>query len=460
MKVFLNGIAGTGMSALAGLFNQRGDEVYGSDVHFYPPVDGILKGIGAKIFKGYNAANIPANIDLCVVGNVISRGNPEAEFILNQGLDYCSMPQALYRYFVKGKRPVVVAGTHGKTTITSFIAHLLALAGLKPGLFIGGKPLNFDSNYALADGDYFVIEGDEYETSFFDRSSKFLKYRPYYLVLTACEYDHLDFFPLESLYIKSFTNLVNQVPSNGLIVASGDFPMNRRIVEGAVSPVLCYGSKACDLIIKNIELRRGGYRFVIKKGALNFTFQTHLLGRFNIWNMAAGIALGLHLGIPIVTIQEAVSTFKGVERRLIPINRIGNTLILEDFAHHPTSIRSIVESVREIFPDKKIISLFEPRSWSLRRNFFQNQLSSSFEQVDELILKDVFEREKIPEGERLNVSRIRDELVERGIGVRIFDDYEIIKEYLKSVDFDSPNVVIIISNGSFGGIPEFLRDLK
>jgi UDP-N-acetylmuramate: L-alanyl-gamma-D-glutamyl-meso-diaminopimelate ligase len=460
MKVFLSGIAGTGMSALAGLFSRRGDEVYGSDVHFYPPVDGILEGMNARIFQGYDARNIPADIDCCVVGNVISRGNPEAEFILNKGLAYYSMPEALYRFFVKGRKSVVVAGTHGKTTIASFVAHLLTCAGLSPGFFIGGKPLNFDVNYAIGQGDYFVIEGDEYETSFFDRSSKFLKYHPYYLILTACEYDHLDFFPLESLYIKSFTNLVNQVPSDGLIVSSGDFPMNRQVVTKSFTPLVAYGSGDCDVHIKNIKFRQGFYHFTIENNSLNLQCRTPLLGRYNIWNLTAGIVLGIHLGIADPVIQEAVATFKGVERRLNPINRIQNTLILEDFAHHPTSIRGILESVREIFPDRKIISLFEPRSWSLRRNFFQDRLSKSFSPSHEVVMKDVFEKEKIPENERLDLSRVKDELLESGIGGLIFDDYNKIKEYLLSLDFNTPTVILVISNGSFGDIPEFLRNLR
>ena len=460
MKVFLCGIAGTGMSALAGLFKQKGFEVHGSDENFYPPVDRILERMDVHLYKGYDAANIPEDVDVFVIGNVISRGNPEAEYILNHNLEYYSMAEALYRFFIKGKQSVVVAGTHGKTTITSFISHLLSEAGLKPGFFIGGKPLDFDSNYSVGDGDYFVMEGDEYETSFFDRSSKFLKYHANYLVLTSMEYDHLDFFPSESLYVKSFTNLVNQVPSNGLIIANGDFPMNRTVVEKAFTPVCFYGESGADTRITNIHREDGGYRFTVESDGEVLNCSTPLLGRYNIWNLAAGIALGLHIGIPHDTIRAAVESFSGVERRMRPINRLKNLLVLEDFAHHPTSIANIVTSAKEAYPGHKIICAFEPRSWSLRRNFFQDRLADCFAQADQVVLKDVFQKERIPAGESLDVAAIRDKLRSQGKTVEVFDQYDEIKSYLRQLDFEVPGVLLLISNGSFGDIPRYMKEMK
>ena len=460
MKVFLCGIAGTGMSALAGLFKQKGFEVHGSDENFYPPVDRILEDMDVVLYKGYDAANIPQDVDVCVVGNVISRGNPEAEYILNHNLEYHSMAEALYRFFIKGKLSVVVAGTHGKTTITSFISHLLTEAGLDPGFFIGGKPLDFDSNYKTGGGDYFVMEGDEYETSFFDRSSKFLKYHARFLILTSLEYDHLDFFPDESLYIKSFANLVNQVPANGLIIANGDFPMNRIAVQKAFTPVRFYGENNADTRISNIQRDETGYSFTIESGDVSLEFRTPLLGRYNIWNLAAGIELGLYLGIPHHTIQTEVSSFNGVERRLRPINQIKNVLVLEDFAHHPTSIANIVASAKEAYPNHQIICAFEPRSWSLRRNFFQDRLADCFSLADRVVLKDVFQKERIPDGQSLDVAAIRDKLRLQGKTVEIFDDYDGIKQYLRHLDFDTPGILLLISNGSFGDIPRCMREMK
>jgi UDP-N-acetylmuramate: L-alanyl-gamma-D-glutamyl-meso-diaminopimelate ligase len=459
MKVFLNGIAGTGMSSLAGLFKEKGYEVLGSDTHFYPPVDKILENMQAKLFSPYAVENIPNDVDFCVIGNIISRGNPEAEFILNNDITYYSMAEALYKFFIKGKKSVVAAGTHGKTTISSFISYLLDYAGRKPGYFIGGKPMNFDSNYSAGEGDCFVMEGDEYETAFFDRSSKFLKYHPYYLVLSALEYDHLDFFPYESIYLKAFQNLVNQVPSDGMIVMNNDYPMNAEAVAKSFTPVVTYGTGDCDFKIIDIQAKEGGYGFTLQKGHSRMNFYTPLAGRYNIWNLTSGIILGLHLGIEEKIIREAVTSFAGVERRLNPIKRIGNTIFLEDFAHHPTSIKQVLHSVRESYPGKKITALFEPRSWSLRRNFFQDRLADSFKPADAIFFKEVFEKEKIPKDQRLDVIKIQNQLKDHGREVTLFDDFDEIKSFLKDLDYDREHAVIILSNGSFGDIPRFVKSL-
>jgi UDP-N-acetylmuramate: L-alanyl-gamma-D-glutamyl-meso-diaminopimelate ligase len=460
MKVFLSGIAGTGMSSLAGLFKQEGYQVLGSDVNFYPPVDKILEEMKAKLFSPYDEKNIPKDVDFCVIGNIISRGNPEAEYILNNDIQYYSMAEALYQFFIKGKKSVVAAGTHGKTTIASFVSYLLHFAGMEPGFFIGGKPLDFDSNYRVGAGDYFVIEGDEYETSFFDRSSKFLKYHPYYLILSALEYDHLDFFPSESLYLKAFQNLVNQVPSNGLIILHNDYPLNAKAVEKAFTPVVTYGTvNNPDYLLKSIEYKNSRYSFTLKHRSKEIIFTTPLSGRYNVWNLTTGIILGLHLGIPVKTLREAVETFKGVERRLNQINNIGNTLFLEDFAHHPTSIKQVLQSIGEAYPHKKLIALFEPRSWSLRRNFFQDRLAASFEDADEIFIKEVYQKERIPPADRLDVNKIKEELVQKGKKITVFDDTQEIKDFLKNLDYSRENVVIILSNGSFDGLPGFVREL-
>jgi UDP-N-acetylmuramate: L-alanyl-gamma-D-glutamyl-meso-diaminopimelate ligase len=459
MKVFLSGIAGTGMSSLAGLFKEKGYEVLGSDTNFYPPVDKILEAMEAKLFSPYAAENIPKDVDFCVIGNIISRGNREAEYILNKDLEYYSMAEALYKFFIKGKKSIVAAGTHGKTTISSFISYLLHFAGRQPGYFIGGKPMNFPSNYAVGEGDCFVMEGDEYETSFFDRSSKFLKYHPYYLVLSALEYDHLDFFPYESIYLKAFQNLVNQVPSDGLIIMNNDYAMNAEAIAKAFTPVVTYGTGDCDYKICDIECRDQGYSFHLQKGNLKMKFNTPLSGRYNIWNLTSGIILGLHLGIEEKVIGEAVESFAGVERRLNPIKRIGNTVFLEDFAHHPTSIKQVLQSVRESFPGKKVTALFEPRSWSLRRNFFQDRLADSFLAADQVYFKEVFQKEKIPADERLDVMKIKQELLKQGKSVTIFDDFKEIEGFLKDLNYGNEHAVIILSNGSFGDIPRFVKDL-
>ena len=455
--VFMSGIAGTGMSALAGLFRQKGFRVCGSDLQFYPPVGPMLERMGAELFTGYSATNIPPETDFCVIGNVICRGNPEAEYILDSGLPYGSMAEALYRHFICGHQSIVVAGSHGKTTITSFVAHMLDMAGLAPGFFIGGKPLDFPGNSRMAGGDFFVTEGDEYDTAFFDRSSKFLKYFPRFLILTALEYDHLDIFPSEALYLKSFQDLVDQIPANGRIIANGDFPMARRALERSHTPVAFYGRENVEFRIESVKPRDPGFEFTLEDAGRKWEFRTRAAGRYDIWNLAAGIVLGFHLGIDPEMIGKAVESFSGVERRMTSIRAIGRTMFIEDFAHHPTAIRSVLESLKETNPGKKILAVFEPRSWSMRRNFFQQRMASSFAGADEVVIRDVYEKEKIPEPERLDVHRVKDELEAMGKKAVVFADYQDIRTYLRSLDFGEARVVVLLSNGGFGNLAHFIR---
>jgi len=412
-KVFLCGIAGTGMSAMAGLFKQQGYEVYGSDNRFYPPVDRLLAELQVTLFQGFSAGNIPAAVDFCVIGNAISRGNPEAEYILDQRLEYFSMAEALQLFFIKGKRSVVVAGSHGKTTTASFVAHLLTVAGLSPGFFIGGKPANFPANYQLAAGDFFVSEGDEYETAFFDRSAKFFKYRPDLLLLTALEHDHIDFYPTAESYLQSFRNLVNQVPGRGRIIFNADYEMARQAVGRSFTPVVSYGRAGADHEIKDLLPVRGGYDFSLENSGRSRRFHSPLAGPYNVWNLTAGIILAQELGLPEQAVAEALATFGGVERRLSQLGRLQNTVFLEDFAHHPTAITQVLAGLPDAYPGRKIIAVFEPRSWSLRRNYFQGLLPASLGRADEIIIKDVYEKEKIPAGERLDIGALQAELEAR-----------------------------------------------
>jgi UDP-N-acetylmuramate: L-alanyl-gamma-D-glutamyl-meso-diaminopimelate ligase len=458
-KVFLSGIAGTGMSALAGLFKDGGWQVYGSDSRFYPPVDRLLAGLGVTLFQGFAAKNIPADVDLCVVGNAISRGNPEAEFILDRRLEYLSMAEALERFFIHGKRSVVVAGSHGKTTTASFVAHLLDVAGLRPGFFIGGKPGNFAANYRLAGGDFFVSEGDEYETAFFDRSAKFFKYRPELLLITALEHDHIDFYRSEESYLQSFRNLVNQVPGTGRIIVNGDYAMARRAVERAFTPVIFYGGAGSAREITALAPRAGGYDFTLAGNGAARRCHSPLPGPYNAWNLAAGILLAEELGLPPAAVDKALATFSGVERRLSLLGTLGGTVFLSDFAHHPTAIAGVLGGLPDAYPGHRIIAVFEPRSWSLRRNFFQGRLPAALAGADEIVIKDVFEKEKIPAAERLSLAALRSDLQAQGREVRVFDDYEGIKAYLGSMDHARSQVVVLLSNGDVRDYSDWVQAL-
>jgi UDP-N-acetylmuramate: L-alanyl-gamma-D-glutamyl-meso-diaminopimelate ligase len=458
-KVFLSGIAGTGMSALAGLFKEAGWRVYGSDSRFYPPVDRLLAELGVTLFQGYAAGNIPAGVDLCVIGNAVSRGNPEAELILDRHLEYFSMAEALHRFFIHGKRSVVVAGSHGKTTTASFVAHLLDVAGLRPGFFIGGKPGNFAANYRLASGDFFVSEGDEYETAFFDRSAKFFKYRPELLLITALEHDHIDFYGTAESYLQSFRNLVNQVPGSGRIIVNGDYEMARRAVEHAFTPVIFYGGAGNAREIAGLTPGRGGYDFTLAGTYAGQRFHSPLPGPYNVWNLAAGILLAEELSLPPAAVEEALASFSGVERRLSLLGRAQGTVFLSDFAHHPTAIAQVLGGLADAYPGHRVLAVFEPRSWSLRRNFFQDRLPDALARADEIVIKDVFEKEKIPQGERLSLDALKAGLEARGKKVRISADYDEIKAQIGALDLADPQVVILLSNGDVRDYSEWVSAL-
>ncbi len=458
-NVYFCGIAGTGMSALAGLFKEAGWRVFGSDSRFYPPVDSLLAGLGATLFQGFAAANIPAGVDLCVIGNAISRGNPEAEFILDRRLEYLSMAEALQRFFIHGRRSIVVAGSHGKTTTASFVAHMLDVAGLRPGFFIGGKPGNFAANYRLAAGDFFVSEGDEYETAFFDRSAKFFKYRPELLLLTALEHDHIDFYSSEESYLQSFRNLVNQVPGAGRIIVNGDYGMARRAVERAFTPVIFYGGAGCACEISGLAPARGGYDFTLAGAGRQRRFHSPLPGPYNVWNLAAGILLADELGLPPAAVDKALATFNGVDRRLALLGTAQATVFLSDFAHHPTAIAGVLGGLPDTYPGHRIVAVFEPRSWSLRRNFFQDRLADALAGADEIVIKDVFEKEKIPAGERLSVDALSAALRDRGKTVRVCADFPEIQQHIGSLDRACPQVVILLSNGDVRSYSDWVKTL-
>lgn len=460
MKVFLSGIAGTGMSSLAGLMKEKSFDVSGSDNHFYPPTGSVLKEMGVKIFNSFNEKNIPGDVDLCVIGNIISRGNPEAEYILNRSIPYLSMPEALYKFFIEGTESVVVAGTHGKTTISSFLAYLLESVKLSPGYFIGGKPLDMGSGYSVGSGRFFISEGDEYETSFFDRSSKFLKYHPKYLLLSALEYDHIDFFRTPEDYLSSFKNLVNQVPSEGIIIVNTDYSFGREAVKNSFSRIITYGESSADFRIKKIISESETTFFVLSNGEDDMEFRTSLKGEYNVWNLSAGIILGLETGISVNAIRNAVSGFHGVERRLREIRSIKNTVYLEDFAHHPTSINAVLSSLKEIYPEKYMHVFFEPGSWSLKHKMFEERLIKSLGIGDSIKIKSIEKTDKIHPSDRINLEYVKKSLQTAGKVAEIIYSYDKMKEKLLEIDNSEDQIIILLSNGSFGGIPGFISSLN
>ncbi len=373
-KIHLTGICGIGMGNLAGMLIEKGYSVTGSDKEFYPPMSNMLKCLDMELFQGYRRDNI-GNPDLVVIGNSVSRGNPEVEHILNSGIPYTSMADALYTFFLRDKEVISVSGTHGKSTTAALLSHILVEAGEDPSFFVGGYLNNYGSGYRLGGGKYFVIEGDEYDSSFFQKLPKFICYRPRHLILTSLEFDHGDIYESLEEIKRWFGRLVNIIPSRGNILYSSRYRDLEDVVRGSLSRLYSYGGEDSDFFSQLLEQGEShtGIRFR-GKGFDDLILKSRLFGKFNRDNIAAAASAALLLGVKGDAVTVGVGTFTGVGRRQeIIYNREGQ-IIIEDFAHHPTSIGLIIDSVRESFPEHEIWAIYEPRSATSRRNILQHLL--------------------------------------------------------------------------------------
>ncbi len=368
-SIYLIGVCGTAMASIAGLLKQRGYEICGSDANMYPPMNTQLHSMGIRLYSGYRPENLQeANPDLVIPGNAIPRGNPELEEMLNARLPYFSMTEAIKEFFLREKRSIVVAGTHGKTTTSSFAAWLLQSAGLDPSFLIGGLPLNFDRSYQWnPTGKHFVIEGDEYDTGFMDRRPKFVNYLPDTVILNPVEFDHADIYPDIAAVENAFWQMIKVIPSNGTILVNRDSEMAYRLAKKGYSRLISFGFHP-----------ESDYKIMLEgwdAGVANFRlnedrFQLRTFGKHNVANAAAVAILGKNLGISSKEIQRAFHSFHGVKRRMELRGQIDEIDVYDDFAHHPTAIQSTLEGVRSAFPEARIWGIFEPRSWSSRRNVF------------------------------------------------------------------------------------------
>ncbi len=328
-----------------------------------------------------------------------------------------------------------------------------------PGYFIGGKPINLGSNYSKGKGGYFISEGDEYETSFFDRSSKFLKYFPDILIISSLEYDHLDFFRTETDYSSAFRNLVNQVPSKGLIIFNSDYKMTGHVVEGSISTKISYGTENCDYIVGDIHPDQEGISFSLKGKDKELLFRTPLHGEYNVFNLSAGIIAGINAGIPMGTIRDAVNGFNGVERRLRKIGEKENTVLYEDFAHHPTSVREVLKSLKTLYPKNTLTAFFEPASWSLKNRYFEKQLIDSLSEADEVLIKVPGKMGKVPENERINIDLIVESLNLAGTKCSLTKNISDYATFLKNISHIDYRTIVILSNGSFDSLPSIAGEL-
>jgi UDP-N-acetylmuramate: L-alanyl-gamma-D-glutamyl-meso-diaminopimelate ligase len=455
--IHLIGICGTAMASLAGMLNERGFRVTGSDAAAYPPMSDFLSSLGIRVAQPFDAGNLATRPDLVVVGNAISRGNPELEYILDERIPFCSLPQILHEEFLRGKEVIVVAGTHGKTTTTSMLSWIFASSGLKPSFLIGGIAENFGSSFSLGTGKHFIIEGDEYDTAFFDKGPKFLHYFPDSAILTSVEFDHADIYKDLDAVETSFKRLVNLVPRRGRIIAFDSGESIERCIAKAFCPVERYGSKTLNgWKIANLEFQPELTRWtVLKDGAPWGQLEFALAGEYNVWNATAAAAMAFSYGISVTDIQVALKTFQSVKRRLEVKAHVNGITIIDDFAHHPTAIAGTLTALRGRYTGSRLWVVLEPRSNTMRRNVLQDALARSLALADEIIIAGVFKSDAIPVAERLDLMAVSTELQHQGKRARIISGADRIVATI-APELRSGDVVAILSNGGFEGIYEKL----
>lgn len=455
--IHLIGICGTAMASLAGMLKQRGMQVTGSDASAYPPMSDFLASLGIPVAQPYAEANLKPRPDMVVVGNAISRGNPELEHVLDERIAMRSLPQVLQEYFLRTRDSIVVAGTHGKTTTSSMLAWIFQSAGLSPSFLVGGIAENFGSSFAIKQGKHFIIEGDEYDTAFFDKGPKFLHYMPSALLLTHVEFDHADIYKdLEAVKV-AFKRLVNLVPRRGTIVAYDASPNVSECLQRAFSTVERYGfSEQATWRAKDVRFGAEQTSWSVWREGKHWTdFQFPLAGEYNVLNATGAVAIAANFGIEPAAIAEALASFKSVKRRLEVIAEIGGVTIIDDFAHHPTAITETLRALRTRYPGRRLWAVFEPRSNTLRRKVFAAELVRSLAMADQVIIASVFRPEAVPEDERLEPAIVIDELQREGKSARELADADAIVQTI-TPELKSGDVVAILSNGGFGGIYEKL----
>jgi UDP-N-acetylmuramate: L-alanyl-gamma-D-glutamyl-meso-diaminopimelate ligase len=449
------GICGTAMGAVAAAMQQQGYNVTGSDADVYPPMSTFLEEKGVRLTAGYSGENLPADADLIVVGNAISRGNSELEAVLNKRLRYISLPETLKQFFLSGKHNLVVTGTHGKTTTTSLLTWILQCAGLAPAYLIGGIAKNLGQGCSLHPSRHVVIEGDEYDTAFFDKRSKFLHYLPELVIVNNLEFDHADIFKDLDEIKASFRRLMNIVPENGIVLVNADDEHAIDIAYASRAPVLSvgFGENAARKIEGAVYGNGAKFRL------LETEFTLQIPGEFNVRNAAMAISAAHFYGIPLATIQKAVESFEGVKRRQEVRGNSRGITVIDDFGHHPTAITQTLRAMRHQYPGRRIWAIFEPRSNTTRRAVFQEALPAALSEADGVILSQVNRLDKLPEDNRLNPLKVIEDITRLGkpafyeVGVP-----EIILRLKPLVQ--SGDIIAVFSNGGFDNIHQrLLSDL-
>jgi UDP-N-acetylmuramate: L-alanyl-gamma-D-glutamyl-meso-diaminopimelate ligase len=455
------GIGGSAMAPLAGMLREHGFRVTGSDSGVYPPASTLLEKLGISFFHTFDAAHLEPAPDLVVVGNIIARGNPELEEVLDRRTPYRSMPEILEEVFLPGRHSIVVSGTHGKTTTTAMLAWIFHTAERQPNFLVGGVAENFGKSYGLGGGEEFILEGDEYETAFWDRGPKFFHYHPDDLIVTSLEYDHADIYRDFETYELAFRRLVNLVPRRGRVVIWGDTdesgPALRRAAEKAFCPVETYGFSARnDWVASGLTVEGGGMGFRVRHAGKPFgEFTLAASGRHNVLNAMAAMAVAHGRGIGADVLGKALATFRSVKRRMDVKGEVLGVLVVDDFAHHPTAVRATIEAARARWPGRRIWAILEPRSNSMRRKVFEQTLPVALALADRVVLGGVFRAQQLGDENRLEPETVAESVRALGKNARVFLNADAITEQL-GTETESGDVLLVMSNGSFDGLCEKL----
>ena len=440
------------MASVAAALHERGFKVTGSDENVYPPMSSFLEGKGIALKRGYRAENIPSDADIVVIGNVMKRGNAEVEAVLNRKLFYLSLPEVLKNYFLRGRHNLVVTGTHGKTTTTALLAWIMEKAGRKPGYLIGGLPKNFGQGASLNDSKYFVIEGDEYDTAFFDKRSKFIHYLPELLIVNNIEFDHADIFKNLDEIKLSFRRLLNIVPQNGMVLLNGDDPNCVEVAKDCLAQMIEIGfSKNCAQRIRDVAYSSEGSRFKLGEQS----FEIPLVGEFNVRNAAMAAMAARFYDVPEKKIDSAFKSFAGIARRQELRGEARGVTVIDDFGHHPTAVAHTLQALRHRYRAHRLWAVFEPRSNTTRRAVFQEQLPEAFKFADGVFISQVARLEQIPEEERLNPERVVAAIAKSGRPAFYERNADAIADRIVPM-LRPKDVVIVFSNGGFDNIHEKL----
>ncbi len=447
------------MGALASVLKDMGYAVTGSDQTVYPPMSDFLLEKGIEIIDGYDAANVLYGPDLVIVGNAVSKDNPDVVGMRQMGLNFCSMPQAVNHFLADGRKPLIVTGTHGKTTTASILAWLLYVAGLDPCFMIGGILKNFDSNYRIGKGEYIVIEGDEYDTAFFDKGPKFLHFAPFLAILTSIEFDHADIFRDFDHVKRTFKNFVAGMSRGRTLVAFNDDKTVSQLLNHIKCQVKTYGRDENALWrLGAVSIQPPWTHFeVLKNGAIFGTFKTRLVGEHNLLNSLSVIAVAHQFAIPVEVTAKAFETFAGVRRRQEVRGEKRGITVMDDFAHHPTAVRETIQAIRPFCQDGRLVAVFEPRTNTSMRKVFQDVYLLSFDAADLICIRKPSRLEKIPFDQRFSSEKLVADLKCRGKDAHYFPDTESIIDFL--TEKARPNdLILVMSNGGFDNIHERLLD--